>query len=307
MVFLSDWGRNMLFPASGATRTNQSEQTGLALAARDGVSLFTWSALVDDFDFDGRDDVLLTHGKPDPFGEGHLSHQNLLALQREAGSFFTFDRELGLQSPADRESITEGVVPGSRAALKADFDQDGRLDVLIVNQYAAVELYSETTAEPRRCTLDIEDPIVPTAGYGVSLAMTGDPGWRQRDIQGHVRSGQGSDVVTSGLQGRVRLPSGAVVPYDCGTAPRVAITGPDWVSVRWDNGAITVEVDVTALESQAVTSASIAAVLDSGRVVALPLDRDPSSGLWSARSSFAYQRAMLRLNGRWIPRWFEAP
>ena len=307
MLFLSDWGRNMLFPASAAARANQSEQTGLALATRDGVSLFTWSAVVDDFDFDGRDDVLLTHGKPDPFGEGHLSHQNLLALQREAGSFSTYDRELGLLSPAERDSIADGVVPGSRAALKADFDQDGRLDVLILNQYAAVELYSETTSRPRRCTLDIEDPMAPVVGYGVWLGTADDPRWRQRDIQGHIRSGQGSDFVTSGLRGVVRLPSGAAVPYDCGTATRLAIIGPEWISAQWDDGAITVEIDVSALESGAIVSASVAAVLESGRVVELPLDRDPNSGLWVARGSFGYRRAMVRLNGRWIPRWFEAP
>ena len=308
MVFLSDWGRNRLFPASGEARSNRSEQVGLALSTRDEVSLFAWSILVDDFDRDGSDDVFITHGSPQfLFGTENLSHLNVLALQRKPGVFTTYDANLGFLRPEERRSAVPGLVPGSRAALKADFDQDGRLDLLIVNQHSAVELYSESTSSPRRCTLSIRDDLVPSAGYGVWVLTEEDPRWRQRDVQGHVRSGQGTEFLVGGARGHVRTASGAVVAYDCGASSRLEVVAPAWIAPSWTEGRFTVRIDETALERGTIETGNAAVVLESGRTVFVPLAREPGSNVWTPVGAAAYSRVMLKLNGRWIPRWFEVP
>ena len=95
-----------------------------------------WHTEFADIDNDGLLDIFIAKGNVDAMPEAAAFDPNNLLIQRPDGTF----REA---------AATAGVASGerSRGAGLADFDGDGRLDLVVVNRSAGMELYRNVTAD----------------------------------------------------------------------------------------------------------------------------------------------------------------
>jgi len=93
-----------------------------------------WHAQFADLNNDGLVDLFIAKGNVDQMEEGAIEDPNNLLLGQENGGF----REVGLRAGVDN-------MARSRGAAVVDLDLDGRLDIVVVNRSANVEiLYNRT-------------------------------------------------------------------------------------------------------------------------------------------------------------------
>jgi enediyne biosynthesis protein E4 len=96
-------------------------------------TMWPWGCAPGDFDGDGDEDVFMPAG----MGYPYLYWPNYLLINDGGGRFVNRARELGVEPPPGGESL--GLIAGrpaaksSRCAVTADFDRDGRLDLMINN------------------------------------------------------------------------------------------------------------------------------------------------------------------------------
>jgi hypothetical protein len=100
----------------------------------DGRPSTGWHAQFGDVDNDGLADLFISKGNVDQMPSNAIYDPNNLLIQQANGTFV----EAGL---------TSGVASGerSRGAAVADFDLDGRLDILVLNRRAPMEIYRNET------------------------------------------------------------------------------------------------------------------------------------------------------------------
>jgi len=100
----------------------------------DGRPSTGWHAQFGDVDNDGRADLFISKGNVDQMPSNAIYDPNNLLMQQANGTF----NEAGLSA---------GVASGerSRGAALADFDLDGRLDILVSNRRAPMEIYRNET------------------------------------------------------------------------------------------------------------------------------------------------------------------
>ncbi len=100
----------------------------------DGRPSTGWHAEFGDVDNDGRADLFIAKGNVDQMPGLAMQDPNNLLMQNEDGTF----REAAL---------TAGIATTdrSRGAALADFDNDGRLDLVVMNRRARMELYRNIT------------------------------------------------------------------------------------------------------------------------------------------------------------------
>ncbi len=96
----------------------------------DGRPSTGWHAEFGDVDNDGLADLFIAKGNVDQMPTNAMTDPNNLLIQREDGTFF---------EAADRAGIA--TTARSRGAALADFDNDGALDLVVVNRRAPLELY----------------------------------------------------------------------------------------------------------------------------------------------------------------------
>ncbi|WP_254050108.1 CRTAC1 family protein [Limimaricola cinnabarinus] len=96
----------------------------------DGRPSTGWHAEFGDIDNDGRADLFIAKGNVDQMPTNAMRDPNNLLMQRPDGTFA-------------EASIAAGIATTERArgAALADFDGDGRLDLVVVNRRAAIELW----------------------------------------------------------------------------------------------------------------------------------------------------------------------
>lgn len=102
----------------------------------DGRPSTGWHAAFADVDNDGRADLFIAKGNVDQMPGLAMADPNNLLMQNADGTF--------------REAATDAGVATtdrSRGAALADFDGDGRLDLVVVNRRAPMELYRNVTAD----------------------------------------------------------------------------------------------------------------------------------------------------------------
>ena len=100
----------------------------------DGRPSTGWHAEFADVDNDGLLDLFIAKGNVDQMPSNAIHDPNTLLMQAEDGTF--------------REAAAEaGIATGerSRGAALADFDGDGRLDLVVVNRRAPLELWRNVT------------------------------------------------------------------------------------------------------------------------------------------------------------------
>jgi hypothetical protein len=100
----------------------------------DGRPSTGWHAEFGDIDNDGQSDLFIAKGNVDQMPGMATRDPNNLLMQTANGTFSEFAATAGVAT-TDR----------SRGAALADFDQDGRLDLIVVNRRAPLELYQNTT------------------------------------------------------------------------------------------------------------------------------------------------------------------
>jgi hypothetical protein len=100
----------------------------------DGRPSTGWHAQFSDINNDGLADLFIAKGNVDQMPSNAIKDPNNLLIQNSNGSF----QEVGLE--AGIASLERG-----RGAALADFDLDGRIDILVMNRRAPMEIYRNIT------------------------------------------------------------------------------------------------------------------------------------------------------------------
>jgi hypothetical protein len=93
-----------------------------------------WHAQFEDVDNDGRADLWVAKGNVSSMPDFAQADPNNLLMQRDGGRFEERAAEAGVASMAT-----------ARGGVLADFDLDGRVDILAVNRWVAPEVWRNTT------------------------------------------------------------------------------------------------------------------------------------------------------------------
>ncbi|MEM8978487.1 MAG: CRTAC1 family protein [Pseudomonadota bacterium] len=137
----------------------------------DGRPSTGWHAEFGDVDNDGRADLFIAKGNVDQMPGLATRDPNNLLIQTETGRF-------------EEVSVSAGVatLARSRGASLADIDRDGRLDLVVMNRRAPMEIYRNiSTSNPAWLAIELDLPIN-RFGIGYHLDVSWDGGRERRQI-----------------------------------------------------------------------------------------------------------------------------
>ena len=130
----------------------------------DGRPSTGWHAEFGDIDNDGRADLFIAKGNVDQMPGMAMDDPNNLLMQRGDGTFYEAAATAGVAT-TDR----------SRGAALADFDLDGRLDLIVSNRRAPLEIYRNTTANTGQwITVDLRQDGGNRNAIGAVITATTD-------------------------------------------------------------------------------------------------------------------------------------
>lgn len=181
----------------------------------DGRPSTGWHAEFADVDNNGLLDLFIAKGNVDQMPSNAMRDPNNLLMQSPNGSFVEASAVAGI-------ATTERA----RGAALADFDQDGRLDLVVVNRRAPMELWlNKTKSAGNWATVELQMSGANRFAIGAWLEIARDKGseWRERTIGGgHV--------------------SGSLQPFHIGLGKRKSIRFRVW----WPDGTATQWRDIVA-------------------------------------------------------------
>ena len=309
-LYITDWGPNRLirYPGDEVTPLDIAEDLGVALAFSEETLLFAWSAIVEDFDRNGLDDLFITQGMAISADlPSYATHRDVLLLQRADGSFEALDETVGLEPHTHEDSGDEERVSSSRGAARADLDLDGHVELVVNVLEGRMRFYSEQPTPdnaPDRCTLVPRPRVVPTYGFGYAISGPERQTWRRRDMQGQMRFGASPWLLSTESRGVLRFPSGAEVSFDCEGGPGpIIVEEPDWIALEREGDRVLVSLDTPWLPEPPRVGA---ALRDRGGDERLePAARDEAR--WAVPVQGDDRALMLNIDGRWVARWFAVP
>jgi hypothetical protein len=170
----------------------------------DGRPSTGWHAEFADVDNDGRQDLFIAKGNVDQMPSNAMADPNNLLMQQPDGTFSEAAATAGL---ADTRR--------ARGAALADFDGDGRLDLVVLNRRADIALYRNNTPKTGHwLALDLSQPDGNTRAIGARVTLTTAQGTQTKELR-----------IGGGHAGGQALP----VHFGLGAATQadVAITWPD--------------------------------------------------------------------------------
>jgi hypothetical protein len=144
---LSNIGGNKLLLSNGDGTFVEQSATGIE-RERQGIDYFTvtWSTSFYDFDLDGWEDLFFTAGNlPQGPGVNTGEQPNMVFLNDGTGTSF-----LDVSALTGADDVGE-----SKGAAWADYDNDGDMDVFIVNQSGSPRLYRNETPRSSNHWLEV--------------------------------------------------------------------------------------------------------------------------------------------------------
>ena len=176
----------------------------------DGRPSTGWHAEFGDVDNDGRLDLFIAKGNVDQMPSNAIHDPNNLLMRGSDGRFFEASVEAGI-----------ATMHRARGAALADFNQDGRLDLVVVNRRAPMELWlNETEDAGNWASVDLRMQGANQFAIGAWLEVerNGANEWRERTVGGgHV--------------------SGSLLPFHIGLgaaqSARLRVWWPDGVASEW--------------------------------------------------------------------------
>ena len=191
----------------------------------DGRPSTGWHAEFGDIDNDGRLDLFIAKGNVDQMPSNAMHDPNDLLMQEPDGRFSQAGASAGIAT-TDR----------SRGAALADFDGDGRLDILVANRRAPLELWrnvSEATGNWLSVEPRMDGPNTRAVGAWVELRAGGRVQSREVTVGGGHAGGQAGPIhfglgPDTAAEVRVVWPDGTagewedVTANECVTVKRVA-------------------------------------------------------------------------------------
>jgi hypothetical protein len=306
LLYITDQGPNRMVDLSVDPGLDHAADLDVELSHSGGVILFSWGVVVDDFDRDGREDFYVSQGNVIMRGNDaeFARHHDVLFLQHRPGAFIGLSDEVGIPPNTMADARSQLRVYAARAAVRADLDGDGFLEIIESSLQGYLRVIAEvpTLGATPRCQIVPHPRVVPGFGSGFGLAEGDSERFVRRDVQGQMRFGASPFLLSSAGRGRVRFPSGAILPFDCrdGAGP-VHLDEGDWMSL-----SRAAEVTVNQSHHPDGTAVTLAFRTADGQVVLSP-DGVLTDGRFAAQPPEEARAVMVRLDGRWVARWWPLP
>lgn len=148
----------------------------------DGRPSTGWHAAFGDIQNDGLDDIFVAKGNVDQMPDAALDDPNNLLIQNTVGQFVEQGGEAGI-----------GSMLRSRGAALADFNLDGKLDLLVVNRRADVQVYENVSKAQNWAALDLQVTGSNRDGIGYFLEVETNSGRWVREVT--IGGGHASGVL----------------------------------------------------------------------------------------------------------------
>lgn len=157
-----------------------------------------WHAAFGDIDNDGLDDLFIAKGNVNQMPDSAMFDPNNLLMQGEDGTFTEVGAEAGLAS--GERGRGGGVV---------DLNQDGKLDIVVVNRRASLEIYENATeAVGNWLQIDVRQPGVNRSAVGAWIEVDDGNRVHAREITiggGHASGHTGPEHFGIGAAEDVRF------------------------------------------------------------------------------------------------------
>ncbi len=190
----------------------------------DGRPATGWHAEFGDIDNDGRLDLFIAKGNVDQMPSNAMKDPNNLLMQGPDGTFAERSIEAGLAS-----------THRGRGAALVDLDGDGRLDVLLVNRRAPLEVWQNVSDTGNWLKVELRQSGTNTRAVGA---------WIEVEAGGEV---QAREITVGG--GHVSGQSGPV-HFGLGSAEtaRVRVIWPDGSVSKWREVPVNAEIGIDRIE-----------------------------------------------------------
>jgi hypothetical protein len=178
-----------------------------------------WHAQFGDIDNDGRADLFIAKGNVDQMPTNAIHDPNNLLMQQPDGTFAEKGDVAGIGTPNR-----------SRGAGLADFDGDGRLDLVVMNRRAPMELYRNVTLDTGHwLAVSLAQPGGNRNAIGAVVTVNGQD--QQNTLGGGHASGQALPLHfglgnANTAEIRVTWPDGTISQHQADTNAALNIEKP---------------------------------------------------------------------------------
>ena len=242
---------------------------------------WTWSVKLNDFDADGWLDVYLTNGVPremnhsdinitqemlagkhmwEFFKEGKMRKEKNLAFRNEGAKSTLKFKDVSQSWGLDHKGASYG-------AVTADFDQDGDLDLAVMNLEENVSIYRNDGKSGNQITVKLEGTTSNRNGVGATVKVAaGDKSWIRQLMPGTGYHSYDEPILHFGLGDEQKI---------------------DKVIVHWPGGGTQTMTDVAVnkrLDIKQDNPSSVAAAPEQNKKPKMFVESDALEDLWHQES-----------------------